>query len=155
MQSPPLIHFYSPATGVSLELPVGFEPGPQTDTGATYLARDSDDEQVLASVVVSVVARALDTGADAAAALDAAVDATATAIATAAASVLDRREQWVDDTRVITLVTTPPSGADDLVQLSVVGFGGAVRTIAATAPLPQRSRWEPVFEGMVASCRFI
>ena len=152
MHAPPLIHFYSPVTGVSLELPVGFEAGPADEVSVCYQSRDADDEQVIAAVVVSVLARVAEPEADSV------VDAVVAATGEAAAQVLDRREQLVDDTRVITVRTVAPQtlpGQDRLVQLSAVAFGGAVRTISASAPLADREFWQPVFEDLVSSCRFI
>jgi hypothetical protein len=164
---PERIHFFSFATGVSLELPVGFTGGENAD-GAVYVHRD--DEVPDAVVIVTVVGSAPPgAGAD----RDAAgvlVDA----MATTAAEVLQRGQQDIDDERVFVAVLRFPHGlpaggaatpghpelaglleADVLVLFAAVGFDGRVVAITAAAPSELAGHYRTVFEQALSSCRFI
>jgi hypothetical protein len=158
---PALIHFYSPATGVSLELPPGFESGRQDSTSAQYEWRDDDDEHVLARLVVLALA-ALPTQDGAAAVLQ-----VVEAFANADGDLIEERTATVDDCPTATVVVHLPNGVtgstpiagpgsdDVLVHFTAAAFDGKIRTIAGFAPWSERERWTDIYDGAVASCRFI
>ena len=156
MDVPSRIHFYSAATGVSFELPPGFESGFQDERSAQYEWRDDDDELVLARVVVL----RLDAG-------GAAVRTVAEAFAGAAGDLVEERLAVIDDCPTATVVVHLPHGvsgstpitgpgSDDLLaHFTAAEFSGAVRTITAFAPWADRDEWISVFDEAVASCRFL
>ncbi|SDO43086.1 hypothetical protein SAMN04515671_0913 [Nakamurella panacisegetis] len=156
MDVPSRIHFYSAVTGVSFELPPGFEAGAQDERSAQYEWRDEDDDQVLARVVV----QQMDVGA-------AAVRTVAEAFAAADGDLVEERLAVIDDCPTATVVVhlphgvrgstpvTGPGGDDLVAHFTAVEFSGAVRTVAAFAPWADRDRWIPVFDEAVASCRFL
>lgn len=167
MRVPERIHFFSHATGVSLELPVGFTGGESAD-GAVYVHRD--DEVPDAVVIVTVVGSAppgAGADRDAAAVL---VDA----MATTAGDVLERGQRDIDDERVSVAVLRFPRGlpaggtatpghpelaglleADLLVLFAAAGFGGRVVAITAAAPSQLDGHYRTVFQQALSSCRFI
>lgn len=148
MLIPELIAFYSPDTGVSLELPVGFEQAPVT-TGARYRLTADDDVTPIAWLDVTLIS-----GADADAAR--AADDLVTAVKQAAAQVISQGNGTVDDCRVLTVVVRPGDSLPGLVlHYSVAITPGSLRTFAAVAPWAERDRWLPVFDRAVASCRFL
>ena len=161
MDVPTLIHFYSPVTGVSLELPPGFESGLQDATSAQYEWRDDDDEEVLARLVVSALPSI--SPADGAAAVLQVVEA----FANADGDLLEERSATVDDCPTATVLvhlpdgvtgSTPisgPDGDDVLVHFTAAAFDGRICTITGFAPWSERARWTHVYDEAVSSCRFL
>lgn len=169
MQLPDRIHFFSYATGVSLELPVGFTPGASDAAGATYDAYDDDDASVVATLAVRVIGTVDDGSQTAATATAAVLDAMAARAGTAG----QRHASVIDDEQVTSAVLRFPSGlpsgvggevataaqgllsSDLLMVFAAVAFGGALVSIAGMAPWAQADRYLPVFQEAVRSCRFI
>ncbi|MET3804455.1 hypothetical protein ABIB25_001450 [Nakamurella sp. UYEF19] len=161
MDVPTLIHFYSPATGVSLELPPGFENGFSDERSAQYEWRDDEDEEVLARLVVLVFAA---TDADAG---EAAVRTVVEAFADADGDLIEERVVRIDDCPTATVVVhlpygvkgstpiTGPGSADVLVHFTAAAFDGAIRTISGFAPWVERDRWTAIYDEAVGSCRFL
>ena len=156
MDVPSRIHFYSAATGVSFELPPGFESGLQDERSAQYELRDDDDEHVLVRVVIGTP----DVG-------GAAVRTVAEAFADTAGDLIEERLAVIDDCPTATVVVHLPHGvtgatpitgpgSDDLMaHFTAAEFSSAVRTITAFAPWADRDEWIPVFDEAVLSCRFL
>lgn len=169
MRVPERIHFFSPVTGVSLELPVGFQARPADDTGQSYLRWDEDDEAVIAAVDIRVLGLVGDlaaaaAGGDPAAAVTAAVDAMA-----AHGQELGRRWRAIDDERVLAVEMRYPQGlpapddaprgpaadllAGDLsVLFAAVALGGRLVTLTFAAPWPAAAG--DLFGAALDSCRF-
>jgi hypothetical protein len=155
---PPLIHFYHPGTGVSLELPIGFLAVADDERSATYGLTDDDEESVLALVVVQLLA-AVEPGAE-----TAAVQTTVEAFASSHGDQVEERIEVVDDCPTRTVVVHLPNGMpgsepiatrDILVHFTAVAFGHGLRTISAFAPWAERDHWIDIFDEAVASCRFL
>ena len=156
MDVPSRIHFYSAATGVSFELPPGFEVGLQDARSAQYELRDDDDEQVLVRIVIARP----DVG-------GAAVRTVAEAFANTAGDLIEERLTVIDDCPTATVVVHLPNGvagatpvtgpgSDDLMaHFTAAQFNGAVRTVTAFASWADRDEWIPIFDEAVASCRFL
>jgi hypothetical protein len=116
-----LVHFYSYATGVSLELPVGFEGAGSDDDSASYAVLGDDDVTPVpgTQLLVQVVATFADDATDADRA--AGVDQLATALADLPGTPIERVEVEVDDERVVVQTI----GTDD---------GSTVLSAAAATP---------------------
>ncbi len=167
MQLPDRIHFFSYATGTSLELPVGFTPGASDAAGTSYDAYDDDDESVVATLAVRVIGTVDDGGQTAATA------AVLDAMVARAGSAAQRHGCVIDDEQVTSAVLRFPGGlpagvgaevataaqgllsSDLLMVFAAVAFGGALVSIAGMAPWAQADRYRPIFQEAVQSCRFI
>ena len=157
---PDRVHFFSYATGVSIELPVGFTVGAERPGAVTYVRRD--DETVVAVVMITVVSGAPSGGA---ALL---VDGMA-----AAGQSQGRTVREIDDERVEVAELRFPNGlpsggvaaaepeavellgSDLWVTFAAVTFGGRVVTVTAAAPHSQAGQYRPAFAAALESCRFI
>lgn len=146
----PLLHFYSYATGVSLELPVGYEQLREDDASAAYAVLDDAGAAAPGTeLLVRVVGLLPETSTDTdRAALVAELSA---ALADQGGEVLATRELVVDEVPVRTLTLRPPDGpglvhasaaATDTRLLSVVGLA-ADETMLAT------------YDAALASLRFV
>ncbi len=162
MLIPDRIHYFSYATGVSLELPVGFSDSEQP-TGASYVRYDDDDESVLAAVLVTVVAD----GPPGGAAL------LADAMAEAAGEVLGRETRTIDDETVAVAELHYPQGlpssatmdpesttasllgSDLYVQFAALDLAGRFVTLTAAAPYAELDHYRPMYREALESCRFI
>lgn len=112
-QTPPLpelLHFFSWATGVSVELPVGFERVEEGESFADYADRDDErpDAPVRRRLRITVVG-SFDPGMSAADRRDAAVEL-ADGFAAGDGEVLRREELVVDDELVALVVVRRPDG---------------------------------------------
>lgn len=159
MRVPERIHFFSPVTGVSMELPAGFQARPAGPSGQSYLRWDDDDEVLLAAVDIRVLGPADDPDA----AVTAAVDAMA-----AQGEELGRRWHAVDDERVLAVELHHPHGlpapddapggpeadllsGDLSVLFAAVVVGGRLVALTFASPWPTPAG---TFEQALASCRF-
>lgn len=158
---PERVHFFSYATGVSIELPVGFTAGPEAAGGVVYTERV--DERMRAAVIVATVTGGPPGGAELL------VDA----MAGAAGEVLGRGSREIDDERVVVAELRFPHGlpsggvaaaepevvallgSDVLVTFAAVAFGGRLTTISAVAPYADAASYRPAFAEAIDSCRFI
>lgn len=165
MDIPDRIHFFSHATGVSLELPVGFTEGDETATGVVYADHDDDTATDRALVIVTVAGPGVP-GAERKA-MEAMAGAADTVVGT------DVRE--IDDESVALAELRYRSGlpgrsdaadggaavdgvliaADVAVTFAAVVFAGALVTITAVTPWADRERFTPAFADAIDSCRFI
>jgi len=157
---PDRVHFFSYATGVSIELPVGFTVGAEQGGGVTYVRHD--DEAVVAAVLVTVVPGAPPGGA---ALL---VDGMA-----AVGQVEHRAVREIDHEQVDLAELHFPNGlpsggvaaaepeavellgSDLWVTFAAVTFGGRVVTVTAAAPYSQAEQYRATFAEALESCRFI
>lgn len=139
-----LVHFYSYATGVSLELPVGFESVGRDDASASYAVLGDDDVTVVpgTQLLVQVVGTP-----DAVPAAQ--VDALAAALA-ADGEVLTRGEREVDDERVVTATLRRPDG-----MLVLAGAVATDERLLAITGLARDEETLAVHEAALASIRFI
>jgi hypothetical protein len=140
---PGLVHFYSYVTGVSIELPVGFEFVGEDESSATYADRS---EGGASSLVRVRVLGTVDAGAE-----PAAVRALADGFAALDGDVLDRREREVDGSLVATVVLRRPDGT--LLHQSAAADSGRLVAIVATAPAG--SFTADAYDGAIESIRFI
>lgn len=147
MTAPPVVHHYSYATGVSLELPPVFERVGETASSATYadLPDDGDAGDRTAQLLVQVVGT-LDDAADAAAAVSGLADGFAGVDGT----VLRREERTVDDEPTVTVVVRRADG--QLLHLTAAVDGRRLVSIVATAPDEALLR---AYDAAVESIRFI
>jgi hypothetical protein len=120
LADPGVVHFYSYSTGVSIELPTGFE----SDGGDATSARYRDGAAV---VQVRVVGEADSPGA-AAAALAALADGFA-----GRAELVSRRDRVVDDCPAVTVVTRSAAGVE---QQTVLAADERLITVVGTGLEP-------------------
>ena len=123
LPGPAVVAFYSYATGVSLELPVGFAPDDEDAESATYV----DEDRQSARVQVRVVG-AIDPGRDpreAAAAL-------ADAFTRVGNEVLGKRELVVDQLPAFTVLTRRPDGW--VLHQTVLAGDGRLVTVVGMVP---------------------
>jgi hypothetical protein len=157
---PDRVHFFSYATGVSIELPVGFTVGTEQAGAVTYVRHE--DESVVAVVMIAVLPGAPPDGA---ALL---VDGMA-----AVGQSQDRAVREIDDERVEVAELRFPNGlpsggvaaaepeavellgSDLWVTFAAVTFGGRVVTVTAAAPYALAEQYRPAFAAALESCRFI
>ncbi len=138
LRDPGVVHFSSWATGVSFELPVGFEAAGSDATSARY----QDGGRVVQVEVVGAV----DAGA-AAAAVHALADGFA-----ATGELLDRGERTVDDSPATTVVTLVDGR---LRHQTAVAADGRLLSIVGTGPGDDADALRPLFDTAVESVRII
>ena len=166
MLAPDVLHFYSRPTGVSMELPIGFEEIPfgagDSAVGSAYVVLDDDDETVLASLIVqelAAAARGSEPGGDVAA---------ANGLARAFGSggeLLEERNVEVDDRAGHEVVVRFPEGVpgaeasmlqgDSLARFTAFGLDDRVVALIGIAPWAERDSWTSTFGDIVATCRFL
>jgi hypothetical protein len=145
VSAPSLIHFYSYVTGVSLELPVGFEFAGEDDTSATYA--DLDEIGAATAQVRVQVVGALD-GPDAG---RSAVDALADGFASLDGEVLSRTARTVDE-RPTSTVVLRQAGDGGLLHLTAAASEHRLLSLVAIAPSEQLLT---AYDAAVESIRFI
>ncbi len=141
LPDPGVVHFYSYATGVSLELPVGFEADGEDDTSARYRDDDGTPEPPLVQVrVVGEYPAGQDVGA---------VRALADGFAERA-ELISRQERSVDDCPAETVV----SGSGSRVQHQTVlaADGRLITVVCVAAQSPDR---RAAFDAAIDSIRVI
>jgi hypothetical protein len=139
LPDPGVVHFYSYATGISIELPVGFEADGADGTSARY--RDGD-----ALVQVRVVG-AVQAGDDDVAAMQALADGFA-----ARGELLTRRDRIVDDCPAATVVTRSAGQAE---HQTVVAADGRLLTVVGVASGPDVDALLAAYDAAVDSVRVI
>lgn len=124
MSTPDVLHFYSYATGVSFELPVGFTEDSEGGSSATYV--DEDDYADAARVQVQVVGQleARDPRAVATSLAD--------AFTTQGNETVRRRDLVVDDAPATVVVSRRPDGW--WLHQSVIAGDGKLLAIVGMAP---------------------
>jgi hypothetical protein len=142
---PGVVHFYSYATGVSLELPVGFEAVGEDDVSAEYA--DRADDGPVTSETPAVRIRVVgdvddDDDAGAAAALE-------LADGFAAAGSIGRHDRVIDGFPAVTVVSR--DGARLLHQTAVAADGRLLSVIAVSSD----DGLLPAYDAAVDSIRFI
>jgi hypothetical protein len=145
MTDPGLIHFYSYVTGVSLELPVGFEFAGEDDASATYVDRVDDgpitpDTPVVRIQVVGEIEH--DAGPDAMREL-------ADGFAAADRETISRQEREIDGSPAVTVVSRD---AGRVLHQTVVADDNRLLSIIAAAPGDDLLA---MFDAAVESIRFI
>lgn len=143
---PDVVHFYSYATGVSLELPVGFEFAGEDDASAGYVDA-SGDVPADSDPRVQVRSVARIEGAEP----QQAVHALADGFAAVGGELLERRDRQVDDEPGCTVVLRR---ADDgrYVHTTAAADGDRLVTVTAIAPTPDLL---PRFDAAIDSIRFV
>jgi hypothetical protein len=139
LPDPGVVHFYSYATGISIELPVGFESDGADGTSARY--RDGD-----ALVQVRVVGE-VPAGSDGQAAVRELADGFA-----ARGGVLTRRDRSVDDCPAATVVTRSAGRAE---HQTVLAADGRLLTVVGVAPEPDVDALLAAYDTAVDSVRVI
>jgi hypothetical protein len=122
LPGPDVVAFYSYATGVSLELPIGFEVDDEDEWSATYVDADRGEARVQVRVV-----GALDSDAPASAA-----KSLADAFARVGNHVVGRRELTVDQTPAFTVVTRRDD--DWVLHQTALAADGRLITIVGLLP---------------------
>jgi hypothetical protein len=138
-----LTHFYSYATGVSLELPAGFERVEESDVAVGYAdLRDTDVAgPETPALQIQVVAAVPDDDPDGSATVARVADQLATA-----GRVLDRVERTVDECPVVT-VEVEREGS--YLHLSAAAVDGRVLSIAGRGTSPASfTTWDAAVESM-------
>ena len=150
-----VIHFYSYETGVSIELPVGFEEQSEQHHSVAYVDDPDDDSTPAARVLVQVVAE-LD--ADDAAAAQSAVDGLAHGFAAQGGEVLATRTETIDEvptTTTLTRRTDPKLGGEWIFHQTAAAAEGRLISISALAPSADQARRLPEFDAAIRSIRFV
>lgn len=140
LADPGVVHFYSYATGISIELPVGFESGGEDATSARY----RDGAAVVQVRVVGDVEPSGATDADDTADADA-VAALADGF-TARGELISRRERVVDGCPASTVVTRSAAG---LAQQTALAGDGRLIAVVGVGVEP------PAYEAAIGSIRVI
>jgi hypothetical protein len=122
LPGPGVVAFYSYATGVSLELPVGFEFDAEDSSSVTYLDADRDDARVQVRVVGAIDSP--DPKAAAAALAD--------AFTKVGNEVLARRDTVADQLPAFTVLTRRPDRW--LLHQTVLAADGRLLTIVGMVP---------------------
>jgi hypothetical protein len=138
-----VVAFYSYATSVSLELPVGFAPDDEDAESATYV----DEDRQSARVQVRVVG-ALDPGQDPRAAAAALADA----FTRVGNEVVGKRELVVDQLPALTVLTRRPDGW--LLHQTVLAGDGRLITVVGMVP-PGEADLPGLLDTAVESIRVI
>lgn len=143
-----LVHFYSYATGVSLELPVGFEAVGRDASSASYAILGDDDVTVLPGTQLQVrVVATFDRTTDGERAAQ--VDVLAAALAEHG-ELLDRGVRVVDDERVVTVTTRTDDG-----MLALASATSTEQRLLSIVALARDEETLAVFDGALDSVRFV
>jgi hypothetical protein len=145
----PWVHFYSYATGVSFELPVGFEHDGADGSSAAYADRPDalSPGSVVPRVRVLLVGQIESGG-------PAAVAGLADGFAHSEGAVLERRERLVDGWPAETVVLRRQADSAVL-QQSVVAADTRLLSIIAVAPADRAAQLLPAYEAALDSIRLI
>jgi len=144
---PPVVAFYSYVTGVSIELPVGFEFAGEDDASASYADRADDGPVTERTPVVRIrVVGTVEGGRRAA--LEA-VRGLADGFAGAGRETISRTDRVIDGCPATTVVSREPGRV--LHQSAVVADGRLVTTVAV-APADDLL---PAFDAALDSIRFV
>jgi hypothetical protein len=145
LTDPGVVHFFSYVTGVSLELPVGFEFVGEDDASASYADRADDGPITDATPVVRmrVVGEIEEDGG-----VDA-VRGLADGFDSAQRETITRREREIDECPAITVVSRD---AGRVLHQTAVVADGRLLSIIGAAPSDDLL---PVFDAAVDSIRFI
>ncbi len=145
MTQPKVIAFFSYVTGVSIELPIGFEFGGEDETSAKYVDR-ADDEPVTAAtpiIHIRVVGEIQDgDGREA-------VQGLADGFAQASPTMLSRREREIDECPAMTVVS---NDGQRVLHQTAVDADGRLLSIIAAAP---NEKLLPIFDAAIDSIRFV
>lgn len=142
LPGPGVVAFYSYATGVSFELPVGFEVDGEDEASATYVDEDRESARVQVRVVGAV--ESVDP-AEAATSLGDAFTQVGNAL-------IRRRELTVDGVPAVTVLTRRPD--DWLLHQTVVAADGRLITVVGMIP-PAQADLADEFDTAVESIRVI
>ena len=151
---PDLVHFYSYATGVSLELPVGFEFAGEDGTSATYA--DLPDDGVVTDLTPRVQIRVAGRteqergGRLAFADRQQAVRALADGFAAVSGEVVERRDRTVDGEPACTVVLHRADGG--YLHTTAIADGDRLVTVGAAG---SRADLLPAYDAAVDSIRLI
>lgn len=145
----PLVHFHSRHTGVSLELPVGFERAGGDESSATYAVVDDDGRAGAGDPIVRVQVVGTFAEADAQERRGM-VTELADGMARSGGELLARTPGVVDEAPVDTVVLRRPDGVH--VHATAVATGAAVLTVVASG---EDAALLPTYDAMVASLRFV
>jgi hypothetical protein len=146
MTAPEVVHFFSYATGVSLELPVGFELVDESDGSASYADRPEGEGPITESTPVVRVRLVGEVEGPVEAD---AVRGLADGFAAAGGEQISRTRHEIDECPAVTVVSR--DGGRVLHQTAVVA-DGRLLSIVAVAPGEQML---PVYDTALESIRFI
>jgi hypothetical protein len=152
---PDVIHFYSYETGVSFELPVGFEEDSERPGLAAYVD-DQDDApgaspRVLVQVVGQFEAGPNGTAEQAAAAL-------AKGFAAQGGEVIASRTEVIDEAPTATMVIRrddPKLGGQTIFHQTAAVSHGKLFSISGIAPSDRQADYVPAFDAAIRSIRFV
>ena len=151
LPDPGVVHFYSYATGVSIELPVGFQAD-SADGADTASARYRDgDALVQVRVVGAFGAGAFGAGAGGAGAGEEAVRALADGFASRG-EVLARRDRLVDDCPATTVVTRSGGRVE---HETAIAADGRLLAVVAVVPDSAAASLSAAYDAAVDSIRVI
>lgn len=179
MLAPDLVHVFSYATGVSLELPLGFTVLSDGGAGQSTVRVGAEPDDAAPEIVAFVDIRTLASdgiGYDEAAGRRA-VTAVVDGVAAHAGSELVRGWHEIDAEQVLCAEFHCPAGlpgapgpsggtstagavadfltGDLLVVVAVVAFDERLVSITATAPWSEQTRWREAFAHAIRSARFL
>ena len=144
-----LVHFYSYATGVSLELPVGFEAVGRDAASASYAVLGDDDVTVVPGTQLQVrVVATLGSASDDERAAQ--VDALAGALAEHGGDLVDRGVRVVDDERVVTVTTRTDDG-----MLALASATSTAQRLLSIVALARDEETLAAFDSALDSVRFV
>lgn len=148
------VHLYSYETGVSLELPVGFEQEDEAHGVVVYdETSDDDPRERTATVVIRVVADSEGPSAG-----GAAFSGLTEAAASGLDEVLEQRTEIVDETEVAIVIgrlRDGTTGREVFLHQSAAAVDDRVLTVAATAAGDRGEQYRAIFDAAVRSMRFV
>lgn len=153
--TPDVIHFYSYETGVSFELPVGFEEESEQPGAVTYVDEPEDDPAGTARVLVQVIGPIEATGPGAA---ENAAAGLAKGFAAQGGEVIATRTEVIDEVPTATTVSRRDDaklGQRMLFHQTAAVSAGQLLSISAVAPDAQESFYLPAFDDAIRSMRFV
>jgi hypothetical protein len=152
---PDVVHFYSYQTGVSFELPVGFEEGPEEPGQIGYVDEPEDGEGIPARVLVQVIGPVEASGPGAA---ENAATGLAKGFAAQGGQVIASRTEVIDEAPTATTVLRrddPQLGGSMLLHQTAAVSHGRLLSISAVAPDAQQAHYLPAFDAAIRSIRFV